>query len=395
MKKRHRILFVAYPNNIHTVRWISQLSGSNYEVYLFPCIRIPVNNQFKNVTIFSADLLRPKNLDRSVRWVGFTSLAFYIDLIIQKGFRLDNRSFFTIHALNLIIKLIKPDIVHSLELQHSGYLTLQVKNKQKFRFPKWIISIWGSDLFLFSRLQFHNKLIKNVLANADYLQCENPRDDQLAINLGFKGKVLPNLPGPGGFDFSLLNSLTDNKPSDRKVILLKGYQNWSGRALVGLVALSKCVDVLEGFELKIFNATPDVEIAAELFSQDYQIKTTIIEQLDYIEFVKLYQKSRIIIGLSISDGVPNTMLEAMAFGVFPIQSNTAYTSGWIDHGRTGFVVPPEDPDVISGFIRTSLSNNKLVDKAAKLNELLIKKKLDSTDCQQRITHLYKDILSNK
>lgn len=34
--------------------------------------------------------------------------------------------------------------------------------------------------------------------------------------------------------------------SSRKVIMLKGYQNWAGRALVGLRALGRCEDILEG-----------------------------------------------------------------------------------------------------------------------------------------------------
>ena len=40
------------------------------------------------------------------------------------------------------------------------------------------------------------------------------------------------------------------------------------------------------------------------------------------------------------DGRPNSMLEAMAMGSLPIQSDTACIEGWLEDGQNAFVVPP-------------------------------------------------------
>ena len=47
----------------------------------------------------------------------------------------------------------------------------------------------------------------------------------------------------------------------------------------------------------------------------------LIEYLPQDELMKLIGKSLIYIGNSISDGMPNTLLEAIVMGVFRIQSN--------------------------------------------------------------------------
>ena len=45
-----------------------------------------------------------------------------------------------------------------------------------------------------------------------------------------------------------------------------------------------------------------------------------------------FQKSRIYIGCSISDGISTSFLEALANGAFPIQTNTSCANEWISKG---------------------------------------------------------------
>jgi len=67
-----------------------------------------------------------------------------------------------------------------------------------------------------------------------------------------------------------------------------------------------------------------------------------------------YGRARIYIGLSISDAISTSLLEAMVMGAFPIQSCTACADEWIEDGKSGFIVPPEDPHVIAEAIRRAL-----------------------------------------
>jgi glycosyltransferase involved in cell wall biosynthesis len=71
--------------------------------------------------------------------------------------------------------------------------------------------------------------------------------------------------------------------------------------------------------------------------------------------------------LSISDAISTSLLEAMVMGSFPIQSWTACADEWIEDGRTGLLVPPDDPEAVEAAIRNALSNDGLIDRAAEEN----------------------------
>lgn len=174
--------------------------------------------------------------------------------------------------------------------------------------------------------------------------------------------------------------------------MLKGYQHWAGRALVGLRALERCADLLKKYEIIIHSASPDVQIAAELFHKSSFIKTTILpESTSHKEILRAHGKARISIGLSISDAISTSFLESIAMGSFPIQSWTSCADEWIKNGKTGFLVPPDDPDVVEQSIRRALTDDELVDKAAIENYKTVKDRLDKDILKPKIIKFYKTI----
>src|SRR5262249_35172048 len=133
------------------------------------------------------------------------------------------------------IQLIKPDVVHSLEIQHAGYMTHTAKQYCGGKFPKWIVSNWGSDIYLFGRLAEHQNSVKSVLTSCDYYLSECHRDIGLGREFGFEKEVLPVIPVAGGHNLKRMRQLREPIPtSQKRLIVLKGYQHWAGRALVGL-----------------------------------------------------------------------------------------------------------------------------------------------------------------
>jgi glycosyltransferase involved in cell wall biosynthesis len=57
---------------------------------------------------------------------------------------------------------------------------------------------------------------------------------------------------------------------------------------------------------------------------------------------------------SISEGMPNTVLEAMATGLPVVATRVGGVDELIEPGITGFVVPPRDPDALARAIETLL-----------------------------------------
>lgn len=384
-----RLLIVAMADSVHTVRWLNQLADQEWEIHLFPSIDNGIiHPDFKNVTIHSLFRVSLQNKVGNVRLRG---IPVGTKLFAQAASRAVNLFFPKYHMekLTRLIQGLKPDVLHSMETQAAGYLVVSVKEKLASLFPPWIHTVWGSDIYLFGRLASHKDRIRNVLENCDYLICEGQRDVYLAHEFGLRGEMLLVSQATGGFDIPRCVSLRDQGlTSHRCNIMLKGYQSWAGRALVGLRALERCAELLTGYTVIIYSATPDVALAAELFTAKTGVLTEVIPQIAHDEMLRLQGKARLSISLSISDGVPNSLMEAMAMGSFPIQSWTACTDEWIEDGRTGLLVPPEDPDIVEQAIRRALTDDDLVDIAAAENWRTIEDRLDYTNLKQKAIELY-------
>lgn len=82
-------------------------------------------------------------------------------------------------------------------------------------------------------------------------------------------------------------------------------------------------------------------------------------------------------------------------GAFPIQSNTSCADEWIKNGESGFIVPAEDPEVISRAIRQAVLNDALVDTASEINSRTAHERLDESIIRPQVMKMYEEILSNR
>lgn len=392
-----KILFVAMSESIHTARWIAQLSPLAADIHLFPSIDCGVTNkELKNTTVHHAFHAGWHGVESSTSLKGIPCFSEFS----ARGANLLMNRFFPGGAVSRLVSLVrrlKPDVIHSLEFQHGAYLTLEAKKRLADKFPPWIVTNWGSDIYLFGRLPEHEVKIRDVLGHANFYSCECRRDVCLAKAFGFEGEILPVLPNTGGFDLVHLRSLRASGPvSDRRIIMLKGYQTWAGRALAGLRALERCADILDGYTLMIYSASYEVEISAKLFMKATGVPVKIIPpDTSHLDMLSLHGKARLSIGLSIGDAISTSFLEALVMGSFPIQSWTSCADEWVEDGVNGLLVPPEDPDIIEQAIRRALTDNDLVDKAAVINAQLALEKLESSVLSPQVSSFYKSVVPEK
>ena len=169
--------------------------------------------------------------------------------------------------------------------------------------------------------------------------------------------------------------------------------------MVGLRALERCSDLLKGFEVAIYSSnekdSPGVQLAAKLFSAKTGVPNRILPpRTPHEEILKLHGMSRISIGLNISDGISTSFLESLVMGSFPIQSDTGCADEWIECGKSGFLVPPEDPEIIERNIRTALTDDKLVDMATDINWKTARKHLDQKTITKKAQEMY-HMISNQ
>jgi hypothetical protein len=386
-----RILFIALPDSIHAARWINQVADQGWDLHFFPAYDVSLHPALRNVTTYSFSSVRPPNLDPSVRLRGLWPTAHGEHRVKRLAQRFAPNWMERANWLAWLIQRLQPDVVHSMEFQRAGYLTLEAKKQFRGKsFPPWIATNWGSDVSLFGKLAAHAGKIRALLEACDYHHTECRRDLALARQHGFRGEDLPLLPGGGGFDIKWMNSLRPPGPtSSRRHIALKGYQNWAGRALFGLRALELCSDLLREYVVTVYLADEPMAIAAELFSQRTGIQVEILPHgQPHERIVRLHGSARISLGLSISDAASTSALEAMIMGSFPVQSDTSCFCEWATDGETTLLVPPEDTEKIAAALRRALTDDELVDKAAHANAQRASQGLDKDIIKPQVIDMY-------
>jgi glycosyltransferase involved in cell wall biosynthesis len=390
-----KILFVAMAESIHTARWINQLKDEGWDLYLFPSHdHRSLRSDFDGVKILVPFFFL-------FTWLDKRGLGKYFRFIYSKIFYLTKKRSPDYYAqrLDRYIKNIKPDIIHSMETQGGGFLVAKVKCEYPHSsFPAWWHTNWGSDIFLFGRLPYQKPLIRRVMENCDFYSCECKRDVDLAMQFGLKGIAFEPYPNTGGFRPELIDEYRkESGPTSlRKVIMVKGYQGWAGRALVAIRALERCADLIKDYKVVIYsNASgEDVEIASTLLSQNTGAEVTILPAgTSHTEIMQHHSRARISIGLSMGDAISTSLLEAMAMGSFPIQSCTACASEWFTDGISGLIVTPEDPEVVEQAIRRALLDDILVNSAAEINYNKIVKDANFETLRVKTIQAYKKVLN--
>ena len=375
-----KVLFISMPS-VHVIRWIENLKDTSLELFWFDVLGKGKLDTFASVTQFTNWGKRKIPYVKGEHYLKKNTPFLYNAL----------QPFLEITAseqLEQIIRKIKPDVIHSFEMQHCSYPIL--KTMQKYPNIKWVYSCWGSDLYYYQNVKYHKPKIKAVLQRVDFLHTDCLRDYELAKKLKFKGKHTGVIPGGTGFKLSELQPFL--KPhSERKIILVKGYHHLFGRGLNIIKALQELPEIYSEFEVVVFGAHQNV--TDYISSNNLPFEVCSRHGLTHQQLLELMGQSLIYIGNNISDGMPNTLLEAIVMGAFPIQSNPGgVTAEIINHDENGLLInDPENVEEIKVLIEKAITNSVLVEKAAIINSILASERLEYEVNKNKITSLYDNL----
>lgn len=289
-----------------------------------------------------------------------------------------------------LLQEIQPDVVHSFVMYLSTVPILEVMKKNPN--IKWIYSSWGSDIFYYGKLNKERREMKEVFPYLDYMFSDCKRDYHLAKNYGFNGKFLGVYPGRGGFDLNVAEKYT--KPfSERKTILIKGYQGKHGKCIQVLKAILGLKEKLDKYKIAVFGADDEVRsfiASAKLFNWS---NFRSYERIEHSKVLELMGKSFLFIGNSSSDGIPNTLLEAIVMGTFPLQSNPGGATGeLIEDGKNGLLIQdPVSPEDIAQTILRALSDPELIRKGVIYNDRHIRPSLEREKVRDQVLEKYRGI----
>ena len=397
---RPRILFVARPYSVHTARWINQIADLGWDLHLFPGSETPLHPDYQNVTAYSFERDPRARPHETVRTRVLWPLPFAGSRVKLLANRLRPTWLDRAQWLARIIRRVKPDLIHALEFQEAGYLIARTKAMfSPGEFPTLMVSNWGSDIQLYGPLPEHTEKVKAVLAAADYYSSECERDVVLAREYGFTGHAFPAVPAAGGFDLENMRQYRQPGPtSARRVVALKGYQHWAGRALAGLRALELCADGLKARGMtvalhSVYNA--DVRLAAEAAAHRSGLPIELDKSESREDVLRTLGRARVSIGLSISDGLSTSALEGLIMGAFLVQSNTSCLMELLAGQRTALMVPPEDPKEIAEAIMLAVSDDEMVDRATAANDRIVAERLSDQVVRPEVVAMYRTIFERQ
>ena len=150
--------------------------------------------------------------------------------------------------------------------------------------------------------------------------------------------------------------------------MIKGYTGFVGRALVAIKACELAADHLREYEVVVYSASFKAQIRALKLRHIHKIQVTILKKrTPHHEMLKHFSEARVYIGISLSDGISTSLLEAMATGCYPIQTNTSCADEWLS-STSGSIISAKDLGLIVNELIHSLTSNEFVDQAATLNK---------------------------
>lgn len=110
------------------------------------------------------------------------------------------------------------------------------------------------------------------------------------------------------------------------------------------------------------------------------------------EMAELFRHSQVVVSPSFHDGTPNTLLEALACGCYPVVGDIESLREWITPGLNGALVDPGDEKALADAVCEGLSNPELRRQAAAYNLRQIEERAEYGKVMQEAEGFYRKII---
>jgi glycosyltransferase involved in cell wall biosynthesis len=368
-----RLLFVADGRSPTTISWLSYWLSSGDDVHListYACNQIPglaslniINVAFSEATSPGAypngrklilRLRRPLRVLRSM--IGPLCLSEPHKKYLK------------------VVESINPDLIHAHRIPFEGLLS-EVTPKQ----IPLVVSIWGNDITLHAKGSPSMAVAtRKVLRRADALFADTHRDIHLGKEWGLRkeAKILV-IPGAGGIPMEKLrpvnfsSNLPEELPAEPIIVNPRGQRPGSLRQDIFLQAVKYFTQSETRGIFVCPSLLGDEQYKKLILKLGIQDRVFLWPKLTQAQLWYLFTKSSVYASPSIHDGIPNSMLEAMVLGCFPVTGNIESMKEWIINGENGFLVNANNAKEMANAFIQAINNSALRHSAAKINSELI------------------------
>ena len=384
-----RYLFVVDGRSPIAINWIRHFAERGDEVYIASTFACSLDFQINGLEItpvafsgFKKPSQRPGSA--SARTLGLRTV------IRQWLGPLTVRS--ASKKLRTFIEKVRPDLIHAMRIPYEGMLSTFARSDagNNIQAPL-IISSWGNDFTLHapsSRLM--GQYTRGALHTTDAFHADCQRDIRLAKEWGLDSSK-PNLVAPGNGGIRLDVFHPGSQPIDESVIINpRGFRPYVRndtffRAIPLVLAKqpnAKFICVSMAGESQAIQWIRELEIghAVELLPL---LPQTLLAQT--------FRCAQIVISPSVHDGTPNTLLEGIACGCFPVAGDLESIREWITPNENGLLFDSNSPQSIADALIAAIENTDLRKKAAGLNQKIISTRAEYNHNMERIEKFYDEV----
>lgn len=399
-----RIAILADGRSPITKGWLSALLALEYEVHLlstFPCTtELPLATQHLVPVAFSG-------LSRGSAATGRSAPGGAAAIRLRAAVRrwLGMATFPpAIRKLRRALGSLEVDVLHALRIPYEGMLAAEANPQVPL-----VVSVWGNDFTLHAQsAPWMRWLTGRALARVDGLHADCRRDVRVAREWGL-GSNIPTIvaPGSGGLDRRVFHAneaeLDELRPElkaklgvisrdDPIVINPRGF-----RAYVRNDTFFQSIPYVlrEMPKVKFLAPAMQGEKAAEAWLSKLGIGGSVIllPRLTPGEMAGMYRRSQVMVSPSEHDGTPNTFLEAIACGCFPVVGDLESLREWVEHGVNGLLIDPASPRSLAAAVVRSLQDPTMRTDAFAHNQILIDQRAERGRVGQALGPFYRDVAS--
>jgi glycosyltransferase involved in cell wall biosynthesis len=385
-----RILFVADGRSPIAQNWIryfaqhTQRENEEYEAYLastFACtLDFPLNGlEIIPVAFSGLKKASQRPGTASARTVGLrTAVRQWFGPLTIRRAAAQLRSF---------IERVRPDVIHAMRIPYEGMMAADAYNGIPL-----VISTWGNDFTLHARsTRLMSHYTRWAMQVADALHADCQRDVRLAKKWDFESRK-PALVAPGNGGIRTDVFYPPLAPVEEPVIINpRGF-----RPYVRNDMFFKAIPlVLEKQpRARFIFALMAGEPQAEQWIRELNIAHAVelLPPMSHSKMANAFRRAQIVASPSIHDGTPNSLLEGIACGCFPVAGDLESIREWISPNQNGLLFNPISPRSTADAILTAIENINLREKAAGLNQEMIADRAEYGQNMKRAEEFYRKVV---
>jgi len=364
-----KILLLSAPNSSHTIKWATSLAKQGLEIVVFG-----FTDNLQQSAYANYPNIKVVTNHQSVSRKGSFAKLHYLKAL---------------PTVRKLIKELKPDIVHAHYATSYGLLGALSG------FKPYIISLWGSDIFIFPKKSFlHKAMLKFNLRRA----CKVLSTSQMMAKEAGLYTDKPIEVTPFGVDlqaFSPRQTASLFSPNDIVIGTIKALEKPYGIEYL-IQAFKLLNDKQPNLPLKLLivgsgSLETDLKaLVASLLLNDKTVFTGYAPPQD----VPLYQNMlSVYVAVSISESFGVAVLEASACAKPVVVSNVGGLPEVVEDEVTGIIVPPKDIQATAAALERLILDPQLATKMGNAGRERVKRLYSWDNNVNQMIEIYKDLIN--